>query len=179
MSVTTRAGRTYDLTPPTVADRRRQRAGMSTDQLAIVRGELKPPGIEQLERGWLTNAELQNARTRAARARMSDERRAVECSENTEEDSSSEDIWCSKARHHWTRLPIHRIPNPAPITLGPPSVCGSCRKFQMPSYMTTLISYHLYTNNNSAELLQQFLLLWWQNRRRPYRYHWLDWNVHG
>ena len=65
MPVTTKAERIYNLTAPTVTDRRRRRrAGMSSDHLAIVRTD-------------------ETARVRTARALMSDERRAAKHSENT------------------------------------------------------------------------------------------------
>ena len=139
MPVTTRAGNKYDLTAAVTRTerRRRRRAGMSTSELAVVRSEHAAEAraararmnddLRVVERNENTD------RRRTARARMNDERRAVERREDTERRRtarariSDARRWARTSRQLWTHLPVHRIPNPAPITLGQTSICTNCR----------------------------------------------------
>ena len=88
MPVTTRAGKKYDLTAPTVTERRRRRrAGMSVDEIAVVQRE-------------------HAAGMRAARARMTDDRRAAENTERRATRAMRTDVSrAAERRRHtaWTR----------------------------------------------------------------------------
>ena len=129
MPVTTRAGNKYNLTAAVTRTerRRRRRTGMSTGELAVVRSE-------------------HAAETRAARARMNDECRAVERNEDTcrrrtaRARISDARRQAGASRQLWTHLPVHRIPNPAPITLGQTSICANCRyKFYLKIFNDLII----------------------------------------